>query len=173
VGAWGVVINRLAAVRDTTGKVLIIWLVKVEAIRRHEYDIRYCSLNETPEWRTKERLAEMRTLGGNASFSAEYTDGLIRSGHVLTTNTCWGYDYKGERSMTVKGLVTMVAAPMFSARTLSNKAQRIPLHVEWLPIHLPAINEGDDGRISKVISAQASVYRYWRRLRYRYWRCFR
>jgi hypothetical protein len=37
----GVVINRLlAAVRDKTGKVLIIWLVKVEAIRRHEYDIR-------------------------------------------------------------------------------------------------------------------------------------
>ena len=37
--------------------------------------------------------------------------------------------------MTVKGLVTMVAAPMFSART--TKAQRTPLHVEWLPIHLP------------------------------------
>ena len=102
----GVVINRLAAVRDTTGKVLIIRLVKVEAIRRHEYDIRYCCLNEMPEWRTKERLAEMRTLGGNASFSAEYTDGLIRSGHVLTTNTCWGYDYKGEHSMTVKARMT-------------------------------------------------------------------
>jgi hypothetical protein len=125
-------------------------------------------------------VANKRAIGGDVDtwgqcfLLAEYADNLIRNGHVLTTNTCWGYDYKGEHSMTVKGLVTMVVAPMFSFLTL--KAQRIPLHVEWLPIHLPdkwrrycrANIEGD-------ISVQTSVpgYRYWRRLRYRYWRCIR
>jgi methylglyoxal synthase len=40
VGAWGGDQQAGTAVRGKTGKVLIIRLVKVEAIRRHEYDIR-------------------------------------------------------------------------------------------------------------------------------------
>jgi hypothetical protein len=90
----------------------------------------------------------MRTLRGiHASFSAEYADNLIRSGHVLTINTYWGYDYKDKHVMTVKGLVTMVAAPMFSARVLRRKESPCM----WNGCQFCPINGGDPGRISKVI----------------------